>query len=70
MKTHRHKKAGVTSDRGFGGCVVGLSGEDCDQGSHGGITYREKCSCGAEREVNANGCHVERGGWYIPKEAQ
>ena len=62
----RHKNTTTTAPRCYGGSVAGLDGDE-NPAAHGGITYSEICAaCGAEREVNANGCHHEYSSWYRP----
>lgn len=36
--------------------------------AHGGICEREFCACGATRDWNLNGSHVERGSWEVSDE--
>ena len=38
-----------------------------DERAHGGVCHVETCACGAQRETNANGRHVERGFWQQTK---
>lgn len=49
-------------------CYVGPVGRGDfeNRAAHGGITYREVCRCGAERPVNRNQHHIERGCWAAP----
>ena len=51
-----------TIDRGFCGCVA--EAQYCNPASHGWITQEVRCrDCGAQRLINRNGGHEERGGW-------
>jgi hypothetical protein len=35
--------------------------------AHGNVTRIDECSsCGARRDRNVNGVHVEKGTWYTP----
>lgn len=34
-----------------------------NRAAHGGVRWRERCRCGAERHVLQNGRHVEEGPW-------
>ncbi len=65
MKTHRHRAATSEGPRPFWGPV----GKRQNPAAHGGVMYRQACSCGAWQYVNQNGPHVERGGWFYAQEA-
>lgn len=58
---HKHR-AQSTDVRPFFGPVA----KEENRAAHGGICERQTCSCGAVREVNSNGRHVERGEWSDP----
>jgi hypothetical protein len=60
---HKHKAVEYGHNYGYSGCVAGVN---CDPDSHGGVSYVERCSCGAERWVNSNRT-VEHGDWYMPE---
>ena len=60
---HRHRPK-TSKMFGWSGCVSG--GGNCGT-AHGGVTYRETCSCGAERLVESNGRHEANSGWYMPE---
>lgn len=34
--------------------------------AHGGVTFVDRCECGAQREVNSNNGRIENGAWYRP----
>lgn len=59
MKTHKHK-AKREYVRPFFGAV---SARNENRMAHGNVTVRAVCACGAIRETNVNGIHVERGRW-------
>jgi hypothetical protein len=59
MADHVHHPI-CQQERCFSGCV---DPHDCTPAAHGGMTYRDVCSCGAERATNVNGTHEEEGPW-------
>lgn len=60
QRTGEHKHAVASSTvRAFLGCVS----EECDERSHGNVTYHDTCRCGAKRKRNANRQHEEVGEW-------
>lgn len=60
-RSHRHRvKSSV--DKPFTGSVS----DNENHMAHGGTRVVETCRCGAVREANINGCHVEQGEWYTP----
>ena len=61
---HTHKEISSTT-RGWTHCV---NGDGCSGAAHGGVTYREVCSCGAERLVESNGRHRNEGPWLEREE--
>lgn len=62
---HKHKATSYGPDR----CYQAPVGPPARQNraAHGGITREERCSCGATRPVNINGCHEELGSWEEPR---
>lgn len=61
-KKCQHRNVRVGPDRAFSGPV---SSRNEFPPAHGGVTHTETCiACGAERDVNVNGCHVEHGEWW------
>lgn len=38
-----------------------------NQMAHGGRCFVMRCKCGAERRINENGRHIERGPWEEPQ---
>ncbi len=60
MKNHKHKTAREAL-RPFTGPAAKARKEN--PAAHGNVTHVERCACGATRETNSNGRHVERGGW-------
>jgi hypothetical protein len=64
MDMHRHK---MSTERNycFRGPAVGARTEN--RAAHGNVTVVERCACGATRETNINGRHVERGAWMQPE---
>ena len=63
---HRHK---LDTERNycFRGPAAGARTEN--RAAHGNVTVVERCACGATRETNINGRHVERGTWMQPERA-
>jgi len=57
---HQHT-AQTEIEQPFFYCVAGPDG--CNPAAHGGVILRQRCACGAIREVASNGGHVERGAW-------
>lgn len=41
--------------------------QHCDGSAHGGVTFVEKCECGAVRKIESNGKHTLAGIWYFPE---
>ena len=63
--SHRHKAISDT-ERAWSGCV---NPRECPhEGSHGAITRREVCSCGAERSVEINGRWETASEWFEREE--
>lgn len=58
MSQHRHR-AHKSTTRPFFGPVAARQ----NRAAHGGHCVRQECRCGAQRQVNVNGRHVERGAW-------
>jgi len=59
--SHRHT---VSSSRDV--CYSApVAGARENRAAHGCICVVEKCSCGAIREANVNGRHVEQGRWVL-----
>lgn len=44
-------------------CYTGPVSRDENPAAHGGICQIETCRCGAERQTNINGRHIEQGRW-------
>jgi len=64
----RHAKTTAGPDGGFTGPAYPEGPRGENRAAHGGICYVETCDrCGARREVNSNGRHVERGAWVKAK---
>lgn len=63
--THEPQKS---IERAFKGPARGahLTKDGEFRAAHGGKSYLQTCSCGAIRETNENGRHVELGAWYRP----
>lgn len=53
---HRAKTTVVTP-------FIGAVSRSENRWAHGGVTFVHRCSCGAVKKVNANGCHREHGPW-------
>jgi hypothetical protein len=64
-QTHRHT-ARTSAVRPFFGGVARVE----NRAAHGNVTRVERCGCGAERRVNINGRHVERGAWVATETAR
>lgn len=62
--THEKHRVVKTKERCFQGCA---SSNRCRPESHGGVTFVDVCSCGAQRETNYNAGYSERGQWYMPE---
>lgn len=60
MNNHRHTPK-TTKTIGFRGTVRNVRREN--RAAHGAVCHVDTCRCGATRETNSNGRHVERGGW-------
>lgn len=62
MSTHRHR-ARQSEHRvyGWSRCVAETS---CSGAAHGGVTYVDRCACGATRLTESNGRHEMRGPWH------
>ena len=56
--THRTVK---TLTRGYRGTVA--NPKKMNPAAAGGVLFIDVCRCGATKETNSNGRHVERGGW-------
>ena len=56
---HQHRAAKRT-ERPYSGPVAARKQNPA---AHGNVTRVETCTCGAERKVNINGHHTERGPW-------
>lgn len=52
-------------DVAYRGTAPGAREEN--RAAHGGIAVEETCRCGAERIVNVNGTHTEKGAWCSPE---
>jgi hypothetical protein len=61
-KTHKHTVKTTTGPFGFDGCVAP---NRCNGASHGGVRYRDTCSCGAYRVRNSTGRGREEVGPWI-----
>lgn len=60
---HKHRaRSRKTKLRGFSGPSYGAKKQN--PAAHGCITEIDYCTCGARRETNVNGLHVEVGAWY------
>lgn len=59
---HRHRTIKRSEAWGF---TVPVRGKQ-NQKAWGGVSWQETCRCGAERGVNANQGHIERGPWEMP----
>lgn len=59
---HKHR-AKTTTTRAYTGSVS----RDENRAAHGGVCHHETCACGAERRINSNGRHEERGAWVMPE---
>lgn len=65
----RHRaRPSLRQHRPFFGCVVDDERGLCNPAAHGDRVCIETCSCGAVRETNTNGLHVERGRWHFAEE--
>lgn len=64
---HKHK-ASTSRTTAFLGPVG--PAEDQDPCAHGGISYLQRCACGATRRVNVNGSHIEMGEWVEAEEVR
>lgn len=65
---HKHKhKAKTEITRGYTGTARGAhyTAKGENRSAHGGICHVETCACGATRETNSNGRHMERGTWQV-----
>ena len=59
---HRHRAdPSKRIERPFSGPVA----RPATREAHGGICLVDRCKCGATRETNSNGGHVERGPWLV-----
>ena len=66
MTRHRHRHRMVWT--AFF-CYAGpIAGAEPNPAAHGGITETQRCACGAVRQLNVNGRHVEAGPWVEPGE--
>ena len=66
MRSHRHRAVREV-ERGYVDTVRAPIREN--RAAHGGVRLVATCKCGAERETNVNGPHVERGRWVETGEA-
>lgn len=57
---HRHTPF-TTKTIGYRGTVANVTREN--RAAHGAVCHVDICRCGATRETNSNGRHVERGAW-------
>lgn len=46
-------------------CVSDDSEQACTGEAHGGVTYTDRCACGATRRTEGNGRYIVRGAWWI-----
>lgn len=60
--THRHRVDRKDDPRCYTGSVAGRYGIE-NRAAHGNIRVREYCLCGAYRDTNRNGWHLEYGPW-------
>ncbi len=59
---HRHEAEFVKTT-----CYISRArGAHENSAAHGDICDIETCACGARRETNLNGVHIERGEWIRP----
>jgi hypothetical protein len=58
---HRHR-AQNSVGKPFTGPIAGARE---NRAAHGSIQVHERCRCGAERLINANGIELERGPWFL-----
>lgn len=64
MSNCKHTKTTSGRDYGFTGPVAVEPYTYENRAAHGGITYTVTCSdCGAEKQVNSNGNHIEESPW-------
>lgn len=70
LRRHRHKaKPKLSRDYGWTHCVLppgyefDARGRRHDDGAHGGIVIVDRCGCGAERLLEANGGRRNYGPW-------
>ena len=61
--THRHALS-TEAYRSYTGTAAGAEAEN--RAAHGGICVVARCACGATRETNSTGWHVEVGTWQEP----
>lgn len=69
--TRRHHHRALPQQhtvRSWTHCVA--PGDGHDEIAHGGLTYRDACSCGASRASEANGGRIVRGPWVVQFTAQ
>lgn len=67
----KHLDYSVIGIHAYDGCVAEPGSDECNPPSHAGVRYRERCTCGAERDVNSNGRGLGReeyGRWESAKE--
>ena len=67
----KHRKTKDSPERGYTGSVAIYSSSrgrwltEENRAAHGGIAWTETClDCGATRNINSNGNHVEKGPWW------
>jgi len=65
MCKHPKSKRTYGPDRCFSRPAYGTTNPK--PAAHGGITYYEKCPCGARRQINVNGRFCETGAWFTPE---
>ena len=57
---HKHRVHHTTTIC-YRGTVAAVITED--RRAHGGVCFVDRCKCGAKRETNSTGGHIERGRW-------
>lgn len=63
---HKHRVSRRTIAHAYTSPVAGGPFVRRNPKAHGSVSWGEICSCGAERKVNANQGHIERGAWLQP----
>lgn len=64
---HRHRPQGEPTIRPYTGPIRDARGRENPR-AHGNIRETARCGCGAVRERNLNGSHVESSGWIEREE--